>query len=250
MSLSYKRATYSEPSLRYKAGGDLRVYPDNAEGLTQGQLCFTVIAYKHNIDWSYPTTPFDSSYEDSYISDIVFQSLYDLANSREETLVEAELKNRLLSAYQSTHVTAEALQIAASLLTAVWSEHSLYVASVGVCRAYLVRNGRMRQLNVDDYVRMTLDGVSHTSSNLLSNTIGLGKVQTNDDIHFLSCNIESQDLLLLCNETFYKNVSDAEASAMESCFVDLDELCWSLGTKASQEADALDPVSLCLVKFQ
>lgn len=245
-SLSYKRATYSKPSLRYRLDGDLRIYPDSVEGLTRGQLCFAVIAYKHNMDWS----DLDSTYEDSYISNTVFQSLYDLASSSKEILIQPELKDRLLSTYQLTHAAAEELQITASLLTAVWSEQSLCIASVGVCRAYLVRNGRIRQLNIDDYARLTLDGVSHTSSNLLSNAIGLGKVQTTDDIHFMTCNIEPRDLLLLCNKTFYKNVSDAEVLDMVSRFVDLDELCWFLGTKASREADALDPVSLCLVKFQ
>ena len=247
--LKFKSATYLKPNSKFGLSGDLQIYPDSTAGATEGQLGFAVVADEHNIDWS-DTTINRGNHEASKISETVSHALFELTSEFAHDLILSDLPNRLLSAYQLAHASAEKVQIAASVLTAVWIERTLHVASVGVCRAYLIRNGSIENLNIDDYARMILDDVPHTSSNLLSNAIGLGSLRTTDDIHLHRCSIEPGDTLLLSNKTFYKNVSDQEILDAERGYPEVDELCLYLGTNATQRADAFALVSLCVVKFQ
>jgi hypothetical protein len=249
MQLKYQWAAYLRPSLTHRLDAALRVYPEAFEDYSNDRLGFAIVAQEHRMDWSDEGTPSEHRGVGDVI-DMFFQTLNESVVGGKQALAPSEIPNKLLNAFQVAHGTAETLQIAASVLIVAWIEGTLNIASVGGCRAYLVRNGRSRQLNIDDYVRMTLDGTPHTSETLLSNALGLGNVHSTDDIHLLELSLEPDDLLILCNKAFYKNMPDEVIQDHEASTADIDKLCISLGMKAVELVDAVDPVSLCLVRFQ
>jgi serine/threonine protein phosphatase PrpC len=170
--------------------------------------------------------------------------------NEEDNLTATTPVHPLLSAFQKIDAIAEREQVALSAVTACWLNSHLHIASVGMCRAYLLRMGRIEQLTVDDCTYINEGGVTYRLPNILSNSLGRGKVKTTDDIHLSTFTIQSKDIIILCNTTSSEHVPDKEILNSSASFPDLDKLCEVLGMKASESADQLDSVSLCLVKFQ
>src|SRR5882672_2947340 len=148
MQLKYRRAAYLRPSLTHRLEAALRVYPDVVEDYPHDWASFAIVAQEHRMDWSGHASPSDHRGLGDVI-DTFFRALNDSASDGKQVPGPSEIPNRILFAYQVAHGTAETVQIAASVLIAAWTERSLYIASVGGCRAYLVRNGKSKQLNID-----------------------------------------------------------------------------------------------------
>lgn len=248
--LNDKSAIYLRPGIGGRPKGNVRIFPEIGRGFTKDQFGFVALTHLHQMDWSGASVGSDSRIEAIEITDLVFSSLSDSGLNQSETYAESDIENALLSTYRKASARAEELQIFASLLTATWLETGLYIASIGACRAYLLRAGKIEQLNVDDSAYITEDGVTYPLPNILSNSLGSGKIQTTNDIHLSVCKIEPLDLLILCNKPFYENVLAEEILLAETAFVELDKSCEALGTKATHGADAFDTVLLCMVRFE
>jgi serine/threonine protein phosphatase PrpC len=249
ISLRYKLSTFTRKGLGQEAG-NLQIYPDTNEGISDDQWCISILIDEHNMDWSDEISVTEDQRTLSQLSDSFLRNFESYTNENNGRQTAAGLDDALLSSYQVIDAIAEREQIAASMLTACWLNDLLHIASVGVCRAYLLRAGRIKQLTVDDFTYITEDGSTYCLPNILTNSIGRGTIHNSNDIHLSTFKLNPHDMIILCNITFYKHVSEDEMLNAALTIAELDKICSTLGTKASQNTDMFDTVSLCLVKFE
>lgn len=205
----------------------------------------------HNLDWS--GEPSQSGRENDDARTLLsgpFEDLTEAIARRGDNLTQSETVRRVLYAYQQAHRAARELGTNASLLTALWIERSLTIASVGVCKCYLIREKRINQLNTNDYNRMTIDGVTHTSSSVLSNILGMGRIESTDDLHLIQVDLEGGDLIVLASECLHQSISEQEITLETVQNGELGRVCRSLSEKAIERSDPSVPLALSVIKFQ
>lgn len=105
-----------------------------------------------------------------------------------------------------------------TVVLAVASGSSAYIANVGDSRAYLIRNGQIYRLTIDDrWVEVQLrEGLlndeqarNHTYRNLLTQYLGSAEPL---NVHQAELTLQSGDLLLLCSDGLHDLVSEQEMS--------------------------------------
>ncbi|MEK6303637.1 MAG: hypothetical protein AABO41_23275 [Acidobacteriota bacterium] len=204
---------------------------------------------QHNMDWSSESSQSDPKGDNNVKTLLTgaFESLSPLFLGVGEVLTTSEIRNKVLDAYKQAHAVGQRTGITVSLVTILWVGKSLTLASVGVCKCYLVRDGRTAQINTDDYARLVTDKVSHTSSSMLSNVVGLGRIVTMQDIHLIEFEIEPKDVLVLGSESFNQNVPE-EAISTSTSAADIDEVCSFLAREAIARTHPSDPLALCVIQ--
>lgn len=244
--LEYQLCTYVRPGLGGKTAGDLRIRADAAEGICADRWCLTVMTDLHNTDWP---DKFDRAPDLG-----MAPHLGELLLSEFETYIRDKGKApevasaALLSAYKEGDKFAKESQTTASVLTACWLTDQLQIASVGVCRAYLLRQGGLQRLSIDDCAHINEGGVEYQLPNLLSNAIGCARIRTEEDIHLTQWKIREEDTIILCNKAFYQTVP--EQSFTTTAEVRLEEFCLLLGEQASKESEVFDTLLLSVVRFR
>jgi hypothetical protein len=128
--LRYDSATFIRPRLGKPGKGDLRVFPRADPPRTEEQFNFAVITEFHETDWSGEVSSPNGGFEAAEITKAVSYELRDLKGTRIEP-GEQNIEGDLLSIFQKAHARAQDLQVMASLLTVLWIDTSLYVASIG-----------------------------------------------------------------------------------------------------------------------
>jgi serine/threonine protein phosphatase PrpC len=248
MDITYDFAKYIRLGERSGEGVEVKTYTPLSRSSSRSLSGFALIVEGHNLDWSREDSSSFSNTGILQVTGIASEELEQLIVEGEEIMPDSRINNCILSAYQKAHVEAQAAKIAASLLSIVWLKQTLYLASVGICRCYLIRNGSLKQINIDDYNRISIGDRFHTSSSILSNVIGMGRIESIHDIHLYQHGIEPQDILVLCNEAFHKNIPEDQIIDAALSNLDVEQLCGSLGEKARQRSDSADSIALCIVE--
>lgn len=122
--------------------------------------------------------------------------------------------------YQYGHAHVELRGLGTTIVIAVIREQTLVVGNVGDSRAYLLRQGELRQLSTDhtavqEQVReglLTPEAAAiHPRRHLLSKNLGYWP-QANPDFH--SQTISAHDTILLCSDGLWGVVADAELAVV------------------------------------
>jgi serine/threonine protein phosphatase PrpC len=99
-----------------------------------------------------------------------------------------------------------------TLVTAVVRRHELWVANVGDSRAYLLRDGRLRQLSVDHTWAANLDvepAAEWMGQHLITRALG-PKAEVEVDVSEQPVRLRAGDRIILCSDGLTTPLSDAE----------------------------------------
>jgi serine/threonine protein phosphatase PrpC len=251
MTEKYKFAKYINSSTKIRKGIEVRTYSAASSLADNSPIYIAIMAEEHDADWSGQEPHSGDNTEIVSLITGAFDKLKPLLISDRQILEDTILSSSILAAYKKAETLAEASKINTSLLILLLQGRKLYIGSIGVCKCFLIRNKKISQINVDDYLRIEADGKFFVAtSSLLTNTIGAGKVESLADIHLKRYEIEPQDILLLCSEAFHQNISEDEIIHATSLNEDVDELCRSLAEKAIPRLRTLDSLALCLIRVQ
>jgi len=233
-----------------RRGVGIRCSPVAAKEPASCSRGFALIAEAHDFDWSgEPAQPHLERKPLETILDAAFAGLCALIHRQSEYFSSSDVGNGLLTVFQTAHTLAKSSGTVVSLLVNLWLDERLFAASIGSCKGYLIRCGRATQTNTDDYVRLTIDGVAHQSTSILSNVIGMGRAESIDDIHLTQVGLESRDLLLLGSSTFQREVSE-DMLSLEANRTNIDDFCRSLAERAIERTDSSDALALFVTKFE
>ncbi len=116
------------------------------------------------------------------------------------------------------HLVAERAKkrMATTMVAAVIHNRLVYIANVGDSRAYLYRNGEIRQITKDQSLvaKLVEEGViteaeaeDHPQKNVILSSLGSEKTAK---IDLFEHTLEAGDLLLLCTDGLTRHVSDSE----------------------------------------
>ena len=247
--VSFGYAKHIKLGVGIRKGAEVQFHPITRHAIDKRSLGIALLVEEHNLDWSGDDPHSSSNAEAVALAIMVFEELNRLAGTG-QTLTDSEVSDRLLTAYERANSWAKTSTITASLLTVILIDHVVYVASVGACRSYLIRDGNLSQISVDDYARMDIDGEIQVASNSLSNVIGMGTVDSLTEIHFNRYQTHSEDLLLLCSGAFHQTVSEDEMLRAASLSKNPSILCASLAGMATQRLDPLHALALCVLSVK
>jgi protein phosphatase len=125
------------------------------------------------------------------------------------------------------------------------------VAHVGDSRAYLLRNGQLRQLTEDHTVAAEYvaegkisaeEAASHPQRHMLTRTLGLTRFVNIDEIEI---SLEPSDRLLLCSDGLNEMVTDDDIAGVLGGQA-VDDVAWGLVEKANA-AGGVDNVTVIVV---
>ena len=187
--------------------------------------------------------------------DITWPFGYDFNRSLDENrLVNAiQLANRQI--WNKVKERPECAGMGATLIAATVDEDRFVIGNVGDSRAYLLRDGQMRQLTVDDsfvgdLVRkgaLTEDGArSHSMRNLLTQAVGLGhdlNVHTSEQMLF------DGDILLLATDGVYGIVDAVTMRSIMYTYSDAQPAAERL-IAAALEAGAPDNATCIVLRYR
>lgn len=170
-----------------------------------------------------------------------------------------ELRNAFNRADESVVRKAQAnprLQGMGTTLTMAYSVGTdLFLVHAGDTRAYLMREGELRQITNDHtLVNILVQGGAitpeaarhHARRNVVTNVIGGPNVGVHTEIHRLK--IQDDDVLLLCSDGLSEPVDDAAIASVLSRYRDPESACQRLIELALQ-GDAADNVTAIVAHY-
>jgi protein phosphatase len=125
----------------------------------------------------------------------------------------------------------ELKQMGTTCVTAVVNDEMLTVANLGDSRAYLLRDGQLRQLTEDHSEvwqevmagRMTREEAQHSRfRNRITRAVGLGP-EVNTDIFRVP--LQEGDTVLLCSDGLNGELRDSEIARIMAGYADIQEVC-------------------------
>lgn len=137
-------------------------------------------------------------------------------------------------------------------LVALNSEMTAHFAHIGDSRAYLLRDGELRQVTEDHTVAAEHvasgeiteeEARTHPQRHMLTRTLGLTRFVNVDEI---TLELESGDRLLLCSDGLNEMVTDADISAELGERRPVDQVVWGL-VETANEAGGLDNITVIVI---
>ncbi len=128
--------------------------------------------------------------------------------------------------------------MATTMVTSYIRKRTAYVANVGDSRAYLFRNGQLRQITKDHtYVNELIDkGVitedeaeNHKQKNVITRALGTENSAKPD---FYRVNLKKDDILMLCSDGLYGEVTDEIMTEILDSGKSMNDVCTDLVDKA------------------
>src|SRR4051812_20429504 len=135
------------------------------------------------------------------------------------------------------------------------ADGTLIVVNVGDSRAYLVRDGHLRQITDDHTVTADLirtgqleeaAAADHPLRHVLTRVLGVGPTVEADTV---AIDVEDGDLLLLCTDGLWKEVEEAELADLMAADGTPAEIADGLVTRAL-ERGAHDNVTVAIARYQ
>jgi protein phosphatase len=168
-------------------------------------------------------------------------------------LTAVRLANRRLWKHADQH--EEHIGMGTTIVAAIVEDDRLTVCSAGDSRAYLLRNGDMRQLTTDDsWAQMALaagiideEKVSkHPMRNMITAAVGATE---SIQAQILEESLQPRDVCLLCSDGLHKLLSDEEMrAAIEASAGNLEDATEALA-RAAEVAGIDDDVSAVLLRY-
>lgn len=137
-------------------------------------------------------------------------------------------------------------------LVALNSEMTAHIAHIGDSRAYLLRDGELRQVTEDHTVAAEHvasgeiteeEARTHPQRHMLTRTLGLTRFVNVDEIML---KLESGDRLLLCSDGLNEMVTDADIATELGDGSPVDQVVWSL-VETANEAGGLDNITVIVI---
>lgn len=147
----------------------------------------------------------------------------------------------------------EGRRMATTLVAAAIQDNRALVANVGDSRAYLIRDGRARQVTRDHSLVQQLvrerritpeEARTHKRKNVLTRALG------NDDtvdVDYFTVPLKADDRLLLCTDGFARYVMDEDI--VELCGLPTVESAVERMIAHANESGGADNISVCLLRF-
>lgn len=169
-----------------------------------------------------------------------------------------QLRNAILLANQKVHFEGgrrpECRGMGSTVLAVIIQDSHLNYSSVGDSRLYLMRNGELRQLSVDDswassMIRAGADPTSvrnHPMRHALTNALGSGEII---DVKVVSQRLEDGDLLLLCSDGLHGSVGDKDIGDVLATHASQLETAADRLIDAANAAGGPDNVTVVLVRY-
>jgi protein phosphatase len=175
-----------------------------------------------------------------------------------------KILDRVVTRYRSLHsVLAERAAVDPSLkgmgttMTLTYSiGFDLFLAHAGDSRAYLCRDGLLRQLTRDHtQVQLLVDSglltreaaATHRLRNVLTNVLGGGTAMSDVDVHRAA--LAAGDSVLLCTDGLYDVLKDDEIASILAAAESAESACRSLIALAL-ERGAPDNVTVAVSRYQ
>jgi len=248
---NHESAKYVRISSRIRRGVEVKTSSTALSLTSDTSSNVAIMAEEHDSDWSGGLPHSFDNAEIVSLASGVFAEITPLLTDDRQLVENTTLSSAILAAYKKADTWAVASKISASLLAVLLQGKNVYVGSVGICKCFLISSGTIRQVNVDDYLRLEVDGKPFVATaSLLSNTIGAGEIESLADIHFEHFTIDSHGLLLLCSGAFYQNVSENEMLGAALLSSSPRSLCASLAEVAIQRLSPSDPLALCALSVR
>ena len=144
--------------------------------------------------------------------------------------------------------------MATTLVMAYIRNMTSYVANIGDSRAYLFRDGVLRKITVDHtYVNeLVQQGVitedeaeNHKQKNVITKALG---AEAYIDPDFYKIDIHKNDIIMLCSDGLYGEVSEEEIVNSMNRDINMNDLCCELVDKAL-EAGGRDNITVVCLKI-
>lgn len=228
--------------------GDIKTRSNITEKSPNNSWLLSVLIDEHDTHWSDENAVVETGHLIPELSNLFLLTFETFLSKKEDHQLLTVANDALLTAFQEIDAAAKKTQVTASMLALFGINNNMLLSSVGVSTAYLLRKSEMKQLSVDDITYITENGVTYQLSNILSNSVGLGSIKNESDIHLSSFITQPDDLIILCNKTFYEKVTTEEILDAEVSLTNLESLCCSLGKQAAERSNLFDTILLCLVR--
>ena len=146
----------------------------------------------------------------------------------------------------------EMSRMATTLVLCFLDMDSVYVVNIGDSRAYLVREGAMRQLTEDNtYVNKLVsagtltrkEAREHPQKNIITKALGSKK---NVDPDFYRFNLFKGDRILLCSDGLHGELTDEEIAAILTKKSDLNTICMELVNTANKNGGNDNITVICI----
>ena len=144
--------------------------------------------------------------------------------------------------------------MATTVVTAYIYKSVAYIANLGDSRAYLFRDGVLRKITVDHtYVNeLVQQGVitedeaeNHKQKNVITKALG---AEAYIDPDFYKIDIHKNDIIMLCSDGLYGEVSEEEIVNSMNRDINMNDLCCELVDKAL-EAGGRDNITVVCLKI-
>lgn len=249
MTLSYRHCEYFRlgTPARKVVGVEFFPFQSGSDNHHNGGLA--LIVQEHKMDWSSELQQLERGNEHVLrLLSAAFEDLKHRIAVNRGNQADRDIVGAILGVYQSVHELAQQAAVVVSLMSIFWIGKNLIVASVGGCKCYLVRSKTVIQTCADDYSEIMIDRTFHKSQNVLSNAIGMGGLESINDIHLAHLNIQPRDVFVLATEELHQNMSKEEI-AIKISEVDVGDACASLAATAIERSSDSASVAVCVVRF-
>ena len=144
--------------------------------------------------------------------------------------------------------------MATTLVAAYIEGDKAYIINVGDSRGYLLHEGKLRQITDDHTYVNTLikagliteeDALTHENRNMITRAIG-ADAQIEEDLFVVP--IEAGDMILLCTDGLYGEVSDEELTEILQMKASVGNICSDLVDLANKNGGS-DNITMIVLKF-
>ncbi len=151
--------------------------------------------------------------------------------------------------WQCSQSDASLRGMGATVTAAYIHGSTVYIAQVGDSRAYIIRNGKVKQVTEDQSWANAVKKAGLETKDVPSNVI-LQALGTQPKVHVevTSVDLVGNDGLLLCSDGLSNKVKDEEMCAIVSKAVDLDSACQQLVDLANKRGGE-DNITVVIAKF-
>ncbi len=186
----------------------------------------------------------------AYIRENPIQDIKEESKLKEYFIACMELANKQV--YTFAHKHPENLGMATTALIAYVTEDSAYIVNVGDSRAYICRDRKLSCVTVDHtYVNILLEqGIiteeearNHPQKNMITRAVGGDAVIEPD---FFRVDIQSGDVLLLCTDGLYSEVSEETITTLLTGPGTMQEIANALVDKANRSGGRDNITLVCL----
>lgn len=156
--------------------------------------------------------------------------------------------------YQMGMAAPENRGMATTMVASYIRENTAYIANVGDSRAYLFRNGHLRQITKDHtYVNELIEkGVitedeaeNHKQKNVITRALG---TEHSADPDFYKVSLKKDDILMLCSDGLYGEVSDEIMKGILDSGKSMNDVCTDL-VDAAIGAGGRDNITVVCLKI-